>query len=117
VQYESKGNHADDCIFVKTENRLQKIVVSDILYIEGQGDYLRIITKTMKVMTLQNFKKLETVLPSSNFVRVHKSYMVALDKIENISKNRIKIGDKLIPVSDSYRNAFYDMISDKGLLA
>ncbi len=117
VQNDGQISHSDDCIFVKTENRLQKIIVSEILYIEGQGDYLRIITKNMKVMTLQNFKKLEAVLPPSNFVRVHKSYMVALDKIENISKNRIKIGDKLIPVSDSYRNAFFDMISGKGLLA
>jgi DNA-binding LytR/AlgR family response regulator len=103
-------------IFVKTENRLQKIPVDEILYVEGQGDYLRIIAKTMKVMTLQNFRKLESVLPGSNFVRVHKSYLVALDKIENITRNRIKIGDKLIPVSDSYKNAFYDKLSEKGLL-
>ena len=103
-------------IFVKTENRLQKIPVDEILYVEGQGDYLRIIAKTMKVMTLQNFKKLEAVLPATNFIRVHKSYLVALDKIENVSKNRIKIGDKLIPVSDSYKNAFYDKLAEKGLL-
>lgn len=109
-------SQGDDCIFVKTESRLQKIVVSDILYVEGQGDYLRIITRTMKIMTLQNFKKLEAVLPASNFVRVHKSYLIALDKIENISKNRIKIGDKLIPVSDSYRSTLFDMLSAKGLL-
>ncbi len=103
-------------IFVKTENRLQKIAVDDILYVEGQGDYLRIIAKTMKVMTLQNFRKLEAVLPAGNFIRVHKSYLVALDKIENVSRNRIKIGDKLIPVSDSYKNTFYDKLSEKGLL-
>lgn len=103
-------------IFVKTENRLQKIAVSDILYVEGQGDYLRIIAKTMKVMTLQNFKKLEAVLPPGNFIRVHKSYLIALDKIESITRNRIKIGDKLIPVSDSYKNQFYDKLAEKGLL-
>ena len=103
-------------IFVKTENRLQKIPVDDILYVEGQGDYLRIYARTMKVMTLQNFKKIESVLPESNFIRVHKSYLVALDKIENVTRNRIKIGDKLIPVSDSYKNAFYDKLAEKGLL-
>lgn len=103
-------------IFVKTENRLQKIAVDDILYIEGQGDYLRIISRTCKVMTLQNFKKMEAVLPVANFVRVHKSYMVALDKIENITRNRIRIGDKTIPVSDSYKNDFYARLSEKGLL-
>jgi len=109
--------HSDDFIFVKTESRLQKIAVNEILYIEGQGDYLRIITVNIKVMTLQNFKKMESVLPPDNFVRVHKSYMVALDKIENISKNRIKIGDKLIPISDSYHESFFQKIGKKGLLS
>ncbi len=113
----SPVGHSDEFIFVKTESRLQKIAVNEILYVEGQGDYLRIITKTIKVMTLQNFKKLETVLPPDNFVRVHKSYMVALDKIENIAKNRIKIGDKLIPISDSYHDSFYEKIGKKGLLS
>jgi DNA-binding LytR/AlgR family response regulator len=112
----STGNEGS-FIFVKTESRLQKIEVDEILYIEGQGDYLRIITRTIKVMTLQNFKKLEAVLPPDNFVRVHKSYMVALDKIENIAKNRIKIGEKLIPISDSYHDAFYEKIGKKGLLS
>jgi len=111
------SGHSGDFIFVKTESRLQKIAVNEILYIEGQGDYLRIITRSMKVMTLQNFKKLESVLPPDNFVRVHKSFMVALDKIENISKNRIKIGDKLIPISDSYHESFFQKIGKKGLLS
>jgi two-component system, LytTR family, response regulator len=111
------ASSSENCIFVKTESRLQKVDVNDILYIEGQGDYLRIITRTIKVMTLQNFKKMESILPVSNFVRVHKSYLVALDKIESISKNRIKIGDKLIPVSDSYRNTFFDRLAEKGLLS
>jgi len=108
---------AENFIFVKTENRLQKIAINEILYVEGQGDYLRIITRTMKIMTLQNFKKLESVLPAGNFVRVHKSYMVALDKIENISKNRIKIGEMLIPISDSYHAGFYEKIGKMGLLS
>jgi two-component system, LytTR family, response regulator len=110
------NNQHESFIFVKTESRLQKIAVNDILYVEGQGDYLRIITKTIKIMTLQNFKKLESVLPSGNFIRVHKSYLVALDKIDSISKNRIKIGEKLIPVSDSYRNEFFGKLGEKGLL-
>ena len=109
-------DHDSTYIFVKTENRLQKIAVDEILYIEGQGDYLRIITKTIKVMTLQNFRKIESVLPLGNFTRVHKSYMVALNKIESVSKNRIKIGDKLIPVSDSYKDAFYNKLAEKGML-
>jgi DNA-binding LytR/AlgR family response regulator len=74
------------------------------------------VTVNAKIMTLQNFKKFETTLPSENFIRVHKSYLVALNKIESISRNRIKIGNTLIPVSDSYKNAFYEAIGKKGLL-
>jgi DNA-binding LytR/AlgR family response regulator len=107
---------AGNFIFVKTENRLQKVAFNEILFIEGQGDYLKIVTVNAKIMTLQNFKKFETTLPSENFIRVHKSYLVALNKIESISRNRIKIGNTLIPVSDSYKNAFYEAIGKKGLL-
>jgi DNA-binding LytR/AlgR family response regulator len=112
VRVSSSGNY----IFVKTENRLQKVAFSEILYIEGQGDYLKIVTPTARIMTLQNFKKFEETLPPENFIRVHKSYLVAINKIESISRNRIKIGTTLIPVSDSYKNAFYEVITRKGLL-
>jgi DNA-binding LytR/AlgR family response regulator len=112
VRISSSGNF----IFVKTENRLQKVAFSEILYIEGQGDYLKIVTPKARIMTLQNFKKFEEILPPDNFIRVHKSYLVALNKIESITRNRIRIGNILIPVSDSYKNAFYEVIGKKGLL-
>jgi DNA-binding LytR/AlgR family response regulator len=106
----------DDFIFVKTENRLQKVALSEILFIEGQGDYLKVVTTSARIMTLQNFRKFEEALPPGNFIRVHKSYLVALSKIESISRNRIKIGNTLIPVSDTYKDAFYEVIGRKGLL-
>jgi DNA-binding LytR/AlgR family response regulator len=106
----------DDLIFVKTENRLQKVALSDILFIEGQGDYLKVVTTSARIMTLQNFKKFEETLPPGNFIRVHKSYLVALNKIESITRNRIKIGNTLIPISDTYKDAFYEAIGRKGLL-
>lgn len=105
-----------DYFFVKTESRLQKIYFDDILYIEGQGDYLRIITKKEKVMTLQSFKKMEEALPKSNFIRIHKSYMVAISKIESIERSRIKIGEKLLPISDTYKNQFNDELEKRGLV-
>jgi DNA-binding LytR/AlgR family response regulator len=111
-----KSTGQGNFIFVKTENRLQKVAFSEILYIEGQGDYLKIVTSTARIMTLQNFKKFEETLPRENFIRVHKSYLVALNKIESISRNRLKIGSALIPVSDSYKNAFFEAIAKKGLL-
>lgn len=101
-----------DFIFVKTENRLEKIAFNDIIYIEGMRDYRRIHTLTKKTMTLQNFSELEQLIPSHLVCRVHKSYMVALNKIESIERNRIKIGNQLIPISDTYKDAFLQRINN-----
>lgn len=109
------GNPVERYIFVKTGNKLQKVFFRDILFIEGQGDYLRINTPNERIMTLQKFSKLEELLPAENFMRVHKSFMVAIDKIESITRNRIKIGDELIPVGDSYKKQFYDKLEGKKL--
>ena len=104
-----------DFIFVKTENRLEKIMLNEIVYIEGMRDYRRIhtITKNRKVMTLQNFSEFEKLIPSNLVCRVHKSYMVALNKIESIERSRIKIADQLIPVSETYKEAFFHLINSK----
>ncbi|GAB2816100.1 LytR/AlgR family response regulator transcription factor [Ferruginibacter profundus] len=102
-----------DFIFVKTENRLEKIMISDILYIEGMRDYLRIHTSNKKIMTLQSFNELEQLLPAHLVCRVHKSYMIAINKIESIERSRIKIADQLIPVSDTYKEAFLQLINSR----
>lgn len=98
-------------IFVKTENRLEKIMVADILYIEGMRDYRRIHTTQKKIMTLQNFSELEKMIPSQRVCRVHKSYMVSLQKIESIEKGRILIANQRIPISATYKDVFFAKIS------
>jgi two-component system LytT family response regulator len=102
-----------DFIFVKTENRLEKIMLNEIVYIEGMRDYRRIHTLNKRIMTLQNFSEFETLIPSSLVCRVHKSYMVALNKIESIERSRIKIADQLIPVSETYKDIFFQLINNK----
>ncbi|MGG9964793.1 LytR/AlgR family response regulator transcription factor [Ferruginibacter sp. SUN106] len=102
-----------DFIFVKTENRLEKIMISDILYIEGMRDYLRIHTSNKKIMTLQSFNELEQLIPAHLVCRVHKSYMVAVNKIESIERSRIKIADQIIPVSETYKEAFLQLINSR----
>lgn len=104
-----------DFIFVKTEYKIQKIYLDDILFIEGLKDYISIYTKTERIITLQSMKKIDEGLPNHLFVRVHKSYIVALDKIESIERSRIMMGDKVIPVGDTYRDAFFKMIEDKNV--
>ena len=103
----------DPFFFVKTETRIEKILYADVLYIEGMGDYWRIITTSKKIMSLLNYKKLEEILPNNQFVRVHKSFIVALDKIDSVERNRIKISDRLIPISETYRKTFFDRIEKK----
>jgi len=101
---------APNFIFVKTENRLEKIMLQDILYIEGMRDYRRIHTINKRIMTLQTFSELEKILPSHIICRVHKSYMVALAKIDSIERSRIRIGKQLIPISETYRGDFFQRI-------
>lgn len=97
-------------IFIKTEYRIEKVELNNILYIQGMKDYLQICTTNKKIMTLKSFKNLACFLPAKEFIRVHNSFMVSISKIESIERNRIKIGDKLIPVSESYKESFYKKI-------
>ena len=99
-----------DFIFVKTEYRLEKVMLNEIVYIEGMRDYRRIHTLNKRVMTLQNFNEFEKLIPPSIVCRVHKSYMVAINKIVSIERNRIKIADQLIPISETYKEVFYQII-------
>jgi len=107
VQPQSSTLVQNDILFVKTEYRIEKINVDDILFIQGMKDYQMIVTKYEKIMTLQSFREIENVLPTPAFVRIHKSYVVALNKIESIERNRIKIANELLPISDTYRDVFY----------
>lgn len=100
-------------IFVKTENRLEKINIGDILYIEGMRDYRRIHTVEKRIMTLQNFSELEQILPPNLVCRVHKSFMVGINKIESIERSRIKIADQLIPISETYKEQFFQIINNR----
>jgi two-component system, LytTR family, response regulator len=110
------ANPRTDYFFVKTEYRLQKINFSDILFIEGQSDYLKIVLKEENIMTLQNFKRMEEVLPEGYFVRIHRSYIIALDKIEKVEKNRVSINGNELPIGDSYREEFYRVLGSKGII-
>ncbi|MGE6220415.1 LytR/AlgR family response regulator transcription factor [Nubsella zeaxanthinifaciens] len=97
-------------IFVKTEYRLVRVDVAEILYIEGLQNYVVIYTITGKITSLQTMKKMEEQLPSSQFIRIHKSFIVAINKISSIERNRVSIGERTIAVGEVYREAFYQAI-------
>ena len=96
-------------IFIKTEHRLEKLLFSELLYIEGMRDYRSVRTTQKKIMTLQTFGDLESDIPESIACRVHKSYMVAIDKIESIERDQIRIRDTMIPISETYKKAFFQL--------
>ncbi len=98
--------------FVKTEHRLEKILIEEVQYIEGMGDYRCIHLPQKRILTLQTFSELEQAIPAGYICRVHKSYMVALDKIEAIERERIRIGDKIIPISETYKERFFEMVNN-----
>ncbi len=110
---QTKPEQSPDFIFIKTENRLEKIMLSDITYIEGMRDYRRIHTLGKSIMTLQTFSELEELLPPTKVCRVHKSYMVALHKIEAIERGRVLVAEQRIPISAGYKDHFYQHISGR----
>lgn len=102
-----------DFIFVKTEYKIIKLSLSSILYIEGLKDYVSIYTTDERILTLQTMKKMEELLPSNRFVRVHKSYIVSLEKINSIERQRIFIGRNTIPIGESYYKDFIKLIGSQ----
>lgn len=109
-------NKAPKFTFIKSGNKTIKVYFDKILYIEGQRDYLQIHTEDAKIMTLLNFKKIQELLDPQRFVRVHKSYMISIDKIDYIENNAIRIKDKLIPVSSTYKVAFFNLLNQQNFI-
>ncbi len=116
AQVAAHQNEGTDYTFIKSGNKTIKVYYDKILYIEGQRDYLQIHTEDSKIMTLLNFKKMQELLDEQKFIRVHKSYIIAIDKIDYIENNAIKIKDKLIPVSSTYKVAFQNLLSKKNFI-
>ncbi len=102
----SKSAYQTSPFFVKSEHKVIRVNLNDILFLESLGDYVAFQTNSHKILTLENLKDLALRLPQS-FVRVHRSFIVNLDKIDFIENNRIVIGDQRIPISQSYRDDFW----------
>lgn len=106
--------HADDkYLFLKVEYQLVRIALDDILYIEGLKDYVKVHLKNVEkaVLSLTSLKALEEKLPSKRFMRIHRSFIVALDKITSMTKNSVQIGKMMITVGDQYKDAFSQFVA------
>jgi len=103
----------DEYLFLKVEYQLVRIALSDILYIEGLKDYVKIWLKNTDkaILSLTSLKSLEEKLPAKRFMRVHRSFIVSLDKINSITRNALQIGKINIAVGDQYKEAFNTFLS------
>lgn len=97
----------EDSFFVKSDYRLVRIRLKDILFIEGLRDYVRIYVEGRQnsVVSLMAIRYLENVLPAQQFMRIHRSYIVNLDKIEAYERGQLVFGEKRVPISDAYKEA------------
>src|SRR5260221_2319168 len=103
----------NEYLFLKVEYQLVRIALSDILYIEGLKDYVKVWLKSNEkpILSLTSLKSLEEKLPPKKFMRVHRSFIVSLDKINSITRNAMQIGKINITVGDQYKEAFSKFLS------
>lgn len=97
-------------LFLKTEYKVRRIDMQEIFYIEALKDYIAVHTASEKILSLQSMNELESLLPPSLFTRIHRSYIVAIHKIESIERSRVVINKQHLPVGETYREALKRVI-------
>ena len=102
-----------DYIFIKTEHNILKIHLKDIFYIEGYKDYLKIHTHDNRpILTLKSMKSMEKVLVNRGFIRIHRSYIISVDKIHSLRNGKIRIKETSLPIGDNFKDAFNRNVLD-----
>ncbi len=97
-------------VFFKVDKKMVKVYIDDILYIESLKDYVRIKTLDESLINHNNLVSITDVIPMDRFVRIHRSYMIAIDKVKLIEGNQVKIGDKLLPIGRNYQKEVKELI-------
>jgi DNA-binding LytR/AlgR family response regulator len=108
---ESQSEISNDYIMVKADYKLYKVNFDDLLFIEGQHEYVTFHTKTKRITALYSLKNLEEILPKDKFIRTHKSFIVSIKNIEYIDKLNVTIAGKEIPIGASFRDALIERLS------
>jgi DNA-binding LytR/AlgR family response regulator len=101
---DQQNNSNDAFINLRADRKNLKIPLNDILYIESLKDYIKVVTKTKNIVTKQSISSLEEALPKNNFVRIHRSFIVAINKIESFTNDAIEINRQELPISRMYRH-------------
>ncbi|MGH1386362.1 LytR/AlgR family response regulator transcription factor [Kordia sp.] len=107
----------DDFLFVKTDgkNNFEKIYIKDIQYIEGLKNYVAIHLVNKQIITYNTLKNIEECLPTSMFIKTHKSYIISLSHITKTDSNSVYINEHTIPIGDTYKKGFFDKIQERKL--
>lgn len=100
---------ASPFIYVKVDRKMVKILVDDIIYIESDKDYVKVFTENSTIITRQTISSVEAMLTENKFFRIHRSYIVSLDKIKSFSAEMVAIGNMELPIGRLYRNSFLQM--------
>jgi len=111
AENERNTNVSEDFLFIKSNKKTYKVKFEDIFYIEGLGDYIKVHTINNKLVTNLSMKKILEILPESRFYRVHKSFIISLDKIESVEGNMVAINGNKLPIGNSYRQEFGNFIN------
>ena len=108
--------YSDAFIYLKADKKMVKILLKEILYIESLKDYIRVKTRSKSVTAYQRISYMEEKLPEDKFMRIHRSYIIALDKVDAYSTPAVEIGEMEIPIGRNYRSAVLKALNHKNLL-
>lgn len=107
---------SDEYLFIRTKYHMQKVMFSDILYVKSMNNYMIIKTEKESIFTLSSFQQMQALLPSNKFVRIHKSYIISLDRTNIIGKKNVKVGTVSIPIGESYKQLFFKFLEDNMMI-
>lgn len=110
MKNKSNDNICCDYIFLKSDKKIHRVIINEIYHLEAIGDYVKVFFNVKFIMVHDTFQNLLSQLPDKLFVRVHKSYAIAVNKIDIIEGNMVKVKDKFIPIGQTYRNEFMNLI-------
>jgi len=113
LKTQSGNAPAPSYIFIKSEKRIEKVELDDILYAEVVGNYVTIFTDRKKIIAYLTMKSLESQLPAADFIKIHQSYLVNRSKIESLEGNELKVGEKSLPISRNYRDSVTSLINQR----
>ncbi|WP_020528561.1 LytR/AlgR family response regulator transcription factor [Flexithrix dorotheae] len=110
IEEQNSAKEEGDSLYVKVESLLENIKFVDIDFIEAAGDYVKIHTSKRMLLVYTTLRAVEKKLPESQFMRIHRSFIIRLDRIENIDISNLQIGRRIIPISNTYKNSLMERI-------